>query len=375
MLSIDTIKFSLYFPVDHLYKINTTKRDYKKYTIIPKTYSKTGLSVKVLKRSNTNINSEESIEKQHFLHMNLYREKIDDEHYKQNVYVDFHVNNFLYDAFQDYYVKKEKIFNELYSLLEEILNIKEFDDLRLAITEIHVANDIVLKHDVKYYLKTLKFKPCRYYYHTQTTGNNTITIFPLEETKFVSFESRKVLYIASVNNKKRKLDFRSDNVEDYNILRFEYIFKDVHRRNIGIKSGFFTLSNIYDIGWVQNFKKYFLNKYLHKKHDNYTNEAYQDLFGRQDNSQEEIYNENQEPINSYVTFKKLHKISGEDLNRSYSFGRFYEVNFKKYLKKKYPEINTTGLDLYNELYLKARDIEGFKDEIPNVYRIYHKLSD
>ena len=153
--------------------------------------------------------------------------------------------------------------------------------------------------------------------------------------------------------------------------RLIYIFKDNHRRSIGIKSGFFTLSNIYDIEWVQNFKKYFLNKYL----DDYTNKAYQDLFSRQDNNQEKKYNENHEPINSYVTFKKLHKISGEDVNLSYSKRRFYEVNFKKYLKKKHPEINTTGLNLYNELYKKARDIDGFKNEIPNVYRIYHKLSD
>lgn len=368
MISIDTIKFKLGFGTHSLYQLDYSKRDYKDYLIQTDHYAKYKSRIKVCHKKYRNKEKKKGI---YFLTLKINKERFDDGYDHYNVYIDLYMNNFIYQSFNEYEVDKTKIFKKLYDLLREILDIEEFDDTeRITITDIDVAKDVMLNHNPKYYLDILRHRDFpRYYPVYNNTGNKTITVYQKGELKKLTPDTGKPKQKVTIYNKTKKFKDQDKDVRDLNILRFEYSFFDDHRRDIGIKKKSFPLSKIYDLGWSEILKKYLFDKYL----DDHTDKVKEDFIGRQDESQIEAHTidgKSKKPLEVYRLEKLMAALTENADNPTYSYKRPRAVLFKERLKDELSEINSTGLELYNELYKKAYELDDFGSKIPNVNQIY-----
>lgn len=362
MLSIDKIKFGLLFNKNTLYNLDYSDRTHDQYYIEGHKQPWMG----TFKVSNKKLRDEER-EGKHFLffYINFYNQ----EYFKDNVWVDLHLNKFIYSSFNEYEVAKRKIFRALYKLIAEIFDVEGINDRKVTITDIHSSKDLMLKYNPKYYLDILKYLRFSRYYTYPNVGNNTITIHRKKELENLSFKKKKASKLAEVYDKSRKFRFRGVDVNGLNILRFEYEMKGQHRRDIGIKRRQFPLSHIYDIPWADYMKKYLFKKYLN---DEYVDVDYKELGNGHDKNQEKKWADKfgNDPLEHYSFNEFKARLEEEYSSFKYGFRRFYDVFLKKSLKEKHNKINSNGLTLYKELYTKAYDMENFEDQIPNVNQIY-----
>jgi len=295
------------------------------------------------------------------------------------IYVDLHLNSFLYQCFNEETIDTELVIDNLNSLIRHYTNLKLFDINRLKISSVDIACDVKLNHSPDHYLNLIHNIYFSRYYLLKNQTNNTLSLHSNKDLADIETE-KDTKRLAVIYNKTKQYNDVHGIELPRNILRLEYKFNSKKKNKIDSigpdNAGIKKFSDIFQAKlakalqiellppWLLKYESTDIDNVRKSKRAS-TFQKYLTRFANQDQYRQE-----------YLALRenKLTKQSEKSkLNRD--FQNYKECHFIKLSIEVFGSSNK--FELYKELCIKLNrlDLEHVNFKTQNTYKILQNLID
>ncbi|MBE9048151.1 hypothetical protein IQ255_27790 [Pleurocapsales cyanobacterium LEGE 10410] len=294
------------------------------------------------------------------------------------MYVDLHLNNFLYECFPSETISEATLTNKLNEVIRHFTKLKLFDIERLKISRVDISCDIRLDYSVKPYLDLIYNINFPRYYLLKNQGNTTLSVHKRGDLYQIESDTDSERLAVIYNKSQQYLDVH--NIElPRNIMRMECKFKGKKKNHIELANtnskGIKRFSDIFRAKLSKALYKDMLSNWLliydgknilemRKSKRDKTLQKYLTRFNNQDQFRQE-----------YLALKFSSSTQSQKNTLARDFKNYKEYHFIKESLKEFESGIKFGL--YKELCRKINNlnIEQVNSQALNTYRLLQNSLD